>query len=102
VNLAAPVADGSQIVVPRRGDPAPPAASTGSSPSGVPTPAGPVDLNLAGPAELETLPGIGPATSAAIIEHRDANGPFASVDELIDVPGIGEAKLAALAGLVTV
>ncbi len=101
VNLAAPVADGSQIVVPRRGEPAPPAAPS-SAPAGDAGPAAPVDLNLAGPEELESLPGIGPATSAAIIEYRDANGPFASVDALIDVPGIGEAKLAALADLVSV
>ena len=79
MNLAAPVADGSQIVVPRRGEPAPPAAPS-SAPAGDAEPAAPVDLNLAGPEELETLPGIGPATSAAIIEYRDANGPFASVD----------------------
>ena len=105
VNLAAPVADGSQVVVPRRGEPTAaantPSGGTTTSPAdGAPGPL--VDLNLAGAEELETLPGIGPATSAAILEHRDANGPFASVDELIDVPGIGEAKLAALADLVTV
>jgi competence protein ComEA len=103
VNLAAPVADGSQIVVPRLGEVVAPAPSpsTGASPGGE-QPSAPVDLNTAGPEELETLPGIGPATSAAILEYRDANGPFASVDALIDVPGIGEAKLAALADLVTV
>jgi len=102
VNLAAPVADGSQVVVPRRGEPSAPAAVPSGSPSSGATPPALVDLNLAGPEELETLPGIGPATSAAILEYRDANGPFASVDELIDVPGIGEAKLAAVADLVTV
>ena len=103
VNLAAPVVDGSQVVVPRRGEPTPPAVpSGGTAPAGPEAPAAPVDLNLAGPEELETLPGVGPATSAAIIEYRDANGPFAAVDDLIDVPGIGEAKLAALADLVTV
>lgn len=95
VNLAAPVADGSQIVVPRVGEPV--VATPGAE-----EPAGPVDLNTADAILLETLPGIGPATAAAILEYRDANGPFASVDALIDVPGIGEAKLAALADLVTV
>ncbi|HEY8060867.1 MAG TPA: helix-hairpin-helix domain-containing protein [Acidimicrobiales bacterium] len=102
VNLAAPVADGTQVIVPRRGEPAPTLSTPtdGSSPSA--TPAAPVNINLAGPEELETLPGVGPATAAAIIEYRDANGPFASADELIDVPGIGEAKLAAVADLVTV
>ena len=102
VNLAAPVADGTQVIVPRRGEPVPTLSTPtdGSSPSA--TPAAPVNINLAGPEELETLPGVGPATAAAIIEYRDANGPFASADELIDVPGIGEAKLAAVADLVTV
>jgi competence protein ComEA len=103
VNLAAPVADGTQIVVPRRGEPLVPTSSgtTGSPADAGSTPV-PVDLNTAGPEELDTLPGVGPATAAAILEFRDANGPFASVDALIDVPGIGEAKLAALADLVTV
>jgi competence protein ComEA len=96
VNLAAPVADGSQIVVPRVGE-----VVVSDAPA-ADQPAGPVDLNTADATLLETLPGIGPATSAAILEYRDANGPFASVDALIDVPGIGEAKLAALADLVTV
>src|SRR5262245_54927723 len=100
VNLAAPVADGSQVVVPRRGEPVPPPVATGGD--GVDAPAALVDVNLADPTELEVLPGVGPATAAAIVEYREANGPFTSVDELIDVPGIGEAKLAALADLVTV
>ena len=52
--------------------------------------------------ELETLPGVGPSTAAAIIEYREASGPFTSVEQLIDVTGIGEAKLAALIDLVTV
>ncbi len=77
-------------------------APTGGSERVRTRPSAPVNINLAGPEELETLPGVGPATAAAIIEYRDANGPFASVDELIDVPGIGEAKLAAVADLVTV
>lgn len=102
VNLAAPVADGTQVIVPRRGEPAPSLSTPTDGPSPSDPPAAPVNINLAGPDELETLPGVGPATAAAIIEYRDANGPFASADELIDVPGIGEAKLAAVADLVTV
>lgn len=102
VNLAAPVADGTQVIVPRRGEPAPTLSTPTDGSSASATPAAPVNINLAGPEELETLPGVGPATAAAIIEYRDANGPFASADELIDVPGIGEAKLAAVADLVTV
>ena len=63
---------------------------------------GPIDLNAATPAELEELPGIGPATATAIVEHRDEHGPFASVDDLTDVRGIGPAKLDAIRDLVRV
>ncbi len=101
INLAAPVTDGTQVIVPRRGEPvtAVPAPADATSASSTEAP---VNINLAGPEELETLPGVGPATAAAIIEYRDAAGPFASVEQLIDVSGIGEAKLAALIDLVTV
>ena len=66
------------------------------------TPAGPVDLNVATAAQLESLPGIGPTTAAAIIDDRERNGPFAAVADLERVPGIGPAKLAAIADRVTV
>jgi competence protein ComEA len=56
--------------------------------------AGVVNVNLATAEELELLPGIGPARAAAIIEHRKAHGPFASVDDLVQVSGIGEKALA--------
>jgi competence protein ComEA len=61
-----------------------------------------VNLNTATTEELDTLPGVGPATAEAIIAHREANGPFTSVDQLLDVRGIGDAKLADLRDLVTV
>lgn len=102
VNLAAIVADGQQVYVPHAGEgvggPASTATPTGSG-SG---PTGPVDLNHATAAELEVLPGIGPATAAAIVAHRDQHGPFASVEGLLDVPGIGPARLESLRELVTV
>ena len=63
---------------------------------------GPVDLNRASAAELDELPGIGPATAAAIVEHREQHGPFASVEDLEAVRGIGPAKLDALRDLVRV
>ncbi|MEM9036863.1 MAG: helix-hairpin-helix domain-containing protein [Actinomycetota bacterium] len=99
VNLAAPVTDGAQLFVPRRGEPvvAIEGATASSQASG-----GPIDLNLAGAAELESLPGIGPSTSAAIIAHRERDGPFATVDELLEVRGIGPAKLDAIRDLVVV
>jgi competence protein ComEA len=102
LNLAAPVADGDRIAVPNAGEAG--AGSAGHSHAAPPThgegAADPVDVNTATAAELETLPGIGPATAAAIVEHRARNGPFASVDELEAVPGIGTAKLDAVRALV--
>lgn len=64
--------------------------------------AGPVDLNTGTAADFETLPGIGPSKAAAIVEYRNAHGPFQSVAQLDDVPGIGPATLANLEGLVVV
>jgi len=99
VNLAAEVVDGSQVYVPRVGEVPPPPPP---GPDGGVVEAGPVDLNAADAALLETLPGIGPATAAAIIDHRERHGPFTAVDGLLAVRGIGEAKLAALRDLVRV
>ena len=107
LNLAALVRDGDRIDVPAAGQLTSPPFTTlapgvvhavvGSEPS-----PGPVDLNRATAAELEALPGIGPATAAAILTYRAEHGAFGAVDELEDVPGIGPAKLAALHGLVAV
>ena len=65
-------------------------------------PAGPVDLNRATAEDLDSLPGVGPSTASAIIAFRDEHGPFGSVDDLLDVRGIGPAKLDAMRSLVTV
>jgi competence protein ComEA len=102
INLAATVEDGQQVYVPRVGEPMPPAAPGGGSGPAPDEAAGPVNLNTADAIELETLPGVGPATAEAIIAHRDEHGPFESADELLDVPGIGQAKLDRLRDLVTV
>lgn len=103
VNLAAPVADGSQVYVPRVGE-APPAGSltTGGGGGGRGAPAAPLDLNTATLAQLEELPGIGPSTARAILDERERRGRFGSVEELLDVRGIGPAKLDGLRDLVTV
>lgn len=103
INLAAPVTDGERVYVPRVGEVAPPVVSGGSGGgAGVTAPAGPVNLNTATADDLDVLPGVGPATAAAILAYRDQHGPFASVDDLGEVRGIGPAKLEALRGLVTV
>jgi len=97
VNLAAPVADGEQIVVPGRGAAgavAPSAPAAGSSPSA------PLDLNSATLEQLEALPGIGPVTAQKILDYRQAHGAFHSVAELEGVSGIGPAHMAQLKGLV--
>lgn len=98
LNLAAVLSDGQQVHVPAFGEAvAPTTLVGGSEPSGFP-----VDLNVADAGALDTLPGVGPATAAAIVRWRDENGPFASIDELLDVPGLGPAKVEALRGLVIV
>jgi competence protein ComEA len=65
-------------------------------------PGAPIDLNTAGVDDLDTLPGVGPATAQAIVAHRDEHGPFGAVDDLLEVRGIGDARLEALRDLVTV
>lgn len=101
INLAAPVVDGERVYVPAVGEATPAVVGPSGSASGD-DPAGPVDLNTADEAALDALPGVGPATAKAIIEHRTKIGRFTSVDQLLDVRGIGEAKLAELRPLVTV
>ena len=95
VNLAAPLADGEQVVVPRRG--APGAVGGGSSTG---APAGPVQLSTATLEQLDTLPGVGPATAQKILDYREKHGAFSSVDELDAVPGIGPKRLEQLRELV--
>lgn len=96
VNLARPISDGEQIIVPREGE----EQSAVASPGGGGT--GKVNLNTADQAALEELPGIGPALAQRILKWRDDNGRFTSVDDLLAVSGIGDKVLAALRDLVTV
>jgi len=107
LNLAAPLVDGVQVLVPRRAEAA--TASGGSpahagSPSGAGAPsagAPRVSLSSATAAELDALPGVGPVTAQKIIDYRAAHGPFRSVDDLDAVPGIGPARIEQLRDLVT-
>ena len=101
MNLAAVVADGQRVYVPRLGESAPLGGAAGMS-GGSAIDEGPIDLNVATEEQLDALPGVGPATAAAIVAYRDEHGPFGSVDDLGDVHGIGPAKLDAIRDLVTV
>jgi competence protein ComEA len=102
VNLALRLADGMHIHIPAKGEMgAIPVVSGGEASSSERGPAGPVNINTATAEELETLPGIGPATAGAIIEYREANGPFARIEEIMDVTGIGEAKYEQIRELIT-
>ncbi len=101
INLAARLQDGDQVRVPSRAA----AVSESTSPVSTPgqeTPASPVNLNTASAAELDRLPGIGPSLAKEIIAYREAHGAFAAIEDLLLVPGIGPAKLAALQDLVVV
>jgi len=107
VNLAAKVEDGRQVLVPERAPrgraavaagaaaaPGAAAAAGSAAAAGVPVP--PLNLNTATLEQLDTLDGVGPVTAQKILEHREANGGFGSVEELGEIPGIGEKRLAAL------
>jgi len=106
INLAAKVADGQQVLVPRRaatggaGAALAGAASAGADGSAASAPQPPVSLNSATAEQLETLDGVGPATAQKILDWRRQHGGFRSIDDLGEVPGIGPKRLAALRGKV--
>jgi competence protein ComEA len=113
LNLAAKLADGTRIAVPLVGQEPPaidPSAVSGSADSSTGDPAAGTDggvtaiinVNTATASQIEDLPGIGPTLAAAIVQERERNGPFKSVDDLNRVPGIGDGRLSQLRNLVTV
>jgi competence protein ComEA len=100
VNLARKLADGEQVFVPGPGDPPPPPAP-GAGPDSSAAPSAPLDLNSATLEQLDALPGVGEVTAGRIIAYRSAH-PFTAVDELLEVPGIGQRRFEQLKDLVTV
>ena len=118
VNLAAPLVDAAQVFIPRMGStprvklPRPHAGinlpvvggtgAGGGAVGSATSAAGIVDINSATLSDLDALPGVGPSTAQAIIDYRTANGPYASVDDLLNVRGIGPSKLAAMRARVRV
>lgn len=91
LNLAAKIADGDQIFV------------AGPGTEGATTPEdGLVAVNRATASELESLPGVGPVLAERIVGYREENGPFREIEDLLDVPGIGESKLSSLRDLVRI
>lgn len=101
LNLARPLVDGEQVLVGVRA-PAGVAGTVGQPGGATVSPGALVDLNTADEAALETLPGVGPVTAAAIVAWRAEHGGFTAVDELLEVDGIGEATLAEIAPHVTI
>ena len=92
LNLAAKLEDGRQVLVPVRGA----SAAAGGSGAAAPAEGQPLDLNTASAEQLDQLDGIGPGMAAAILKSREQHGGFGSVEELGEVPGIGEKRLASL------
>ncbi len=96
INLAAPVLAGDQVVVPGPDEEVAVGAPSGAEDGGH------ISLNRADATQLQDLPGVGPVLAERIVAYRDANGPFHTVEDLLEVPGIGEAKLAAMRDLLSV
>lgn len=101
LNLAAPLTDGTQVIVPKQGTAGPAAVVPGGTGTGA-SGTGLININTASATEFETLSGIGEVLAGAIIDYRTENGPFASVDDLESVSGIGPSTLEEIRDQVTV
>ncbi len=96
VNLARKVRDEEQVYVPEVGEESPPVPSSSSSDGGE------LNINTATATELETLPGIGPTLAQRIVDYREAHGPFAAVEDIMNVRGIGEGLFSEIRDLIAV
>lgn len=94
INLARPLVEGDHVQIPGPGDSA--VVAAGQEQDGL------ISINQADATALEELPGVGPVLAGRIVAHREANGPFETVEDLLEVPGIGEAKLASMRDLIVV
>lgn len=102
VNLAQPLADGLRVHVAAQGETASPPVVSGGATSAAPATGGLININTATQQELEELPGIGPVTAASIIAYRQTSGPFATIEDVTLVSGIGEGKFAQIKDLITI
>jgi competence protein ComEA len=97
VNLARPLTEGEHVQIPGPGESQPGGSGApGDSGDGL------IPINQADASALEELPGVGPVLAERIVAHREANGAFEVVEDLLDVPGIGEAKLASMRDVISV
>jgi competence protein ComEA len=106
LNQAAPLQDGDRIFLPTR-IPTAPDTTSNSTPATrsqivPPAAAGRININTATLAELDTLPGIGPITAQSIIAYREAHGPFNTIEDIMDVPGIGTATFERIKDLISI
>jgi competence protein ComEA len=101
INLARPLVDGEQVVVPKKGEASTAGSGRGAGPSAQ-QPGGKVNINSAGVSDFENLPGIGPVLAQKIVDYREQHGPFRSIQDLMKVTGIGQKKFDSLQAYVTV
>jgi competence protein ComEA len=101
LNLAAPLVDGVQVLVPARVPSSGAVVPGGPTPMDGAAPVGPISLSSATVEELDELPGVGPITAQKIVDYRSEHGPFATVDDLDAVPGVGPTRIEQLRDLVT-
>ncbi len=102
INLAVELRDQQQVYVPRQGETSPPPVISGGGSGSGGTAGTQVNINTATATELETLPRVGPTTAQRIMEYREANGPFTTIENIQDVPGIGPATFEGFKDLITV